>query len=404
MNTKLNLHRYIVIIVLLFIATASWGEVKLPVILSDGMVMQREKPLKIWGTAEANETVVLSFSKNAAPTSSKGGKLKNKLSTVTNADGTWEIILPALQAGGPSVMQINDITLNDIYIGDVFLCSGQSNMELPVRRVAEAYEEEIKSYSNPLVRQIIIPKEFDFNAPQQDIKPAMWKELNQEKVMSFSAVAYFFAKELINTTNVPVGLINASWGGTPEEARMSEEAIQPFPLYLNDKRRYEDENYRKQIKAVEGQNFAHWNAALYAGDAGLQESTPWFATDYNDNDWEEVDILNPDWGTNGYNAINGSHWFRKDINIPDNWNGKEATLRLGCIVDADSVYVNGVFVGTTGYRYPPRIYKVPANLLKPGKNNITVRLISNGGRPEFVPEKPYKVISGYEEVNPEGNW
>ena len=109
MNTKLNLHRYIVIIVLLFIATASWGEVKLPVILSDGMVMQREKPLKIWGTAEANETVVLSFSKNAAPTSSKGGKLKNKLSTVTNADGTWEIILPALQAGGPYVMQINDI-------------------------------------------------------------------------------------------------------------------------------------------------------------------------------------------------------------------------------------------------------------------------------------------------------
>lgn len=119
-------------------------------------------------------------------------------------------------------------------------------------------------------------------------------------------------------------------------------------------------------------------------------------------------MFSADWGNNGLNPIGGSHWLRKDVDIPQNYSGKEAILRLGCIVDADSVYVNGQFVGTTGYQYPPRIYKIPAGLLKAGKNNVTVRLISNGGQPSFVPEKPYKIIipseGQNEEISLEGTW
>ena len=111
-----------------------------------------------------------------------------------------------------------------------------------------------------------------------------------------------------------------------------------------------------------------------------------------------------DWGTNGLNPINGSHWFRKEVEVPQDWDGKEATLRLGCIVDADSVYVNGTFVGTVSYQYPPRIYTIPAGVLKAGKNTVTIRLISNNGYPHFVKEKPYKIVCGNEEVSLQGEW
>ena len=404
MKTKKELHRYLIILGLLLMSTTSWSKVTLPTLLSDGMVMQRNVPLKIWGTADANEVVEISFTKDTTPVLQAGQKLKKNFSTTADKNGEWMITLPALKAGGPYKIQINDITLSDIYIGDVFLCSGQSNMELPVARVAEAFQEEVATYNNSQIRCITIPKEFNFNEPQDNISPASWKELNQENVMRFSAIAYFFAKELINSTNVPVGLINASWGGTPVEAWTSEQALQPFPRYINDKRQYEDANYRKQIKDVEAANFSHWNASLYKGDAGLQEDTVWYANNYDDSNWQEVELLQSNWATNGMNPINGSHWFRKEITIPENWEGKDATLRLGCIVDADSVFVNGVFVGTTGYQYPPRIYKVPANILHTGKNNITIRLISNQGKPHFVPEKPYKLICGNEEIGLEGKW
>lgn len=133
---------------------------------------------------------------------------------------------------------------------------------------------------------------------------------------------------------------------------MSEESLKEFPQYINDKRLYEDDAYCKHIKEVEGESFRRWNAALYRGDAGLHETTPWYAANYDDSAWQTVDMFANTWGNNGLNAIGGSHWLRQSVEIPSTWNGKEATLRLGCLVDADSVYVNGQFVGTTSYQYP----------------------------------------------------
>ena len=381
------------------------AKVKLPALISDGMVLQREQPIKVWGTADAGESVQVKFLKNATPTGVKGGKLKVAYTVTADANGRWTLTLPAMKPGGPYILQVNDIELKDILVGDVWLCSGQSNMELPVSRVTDMFRDEISAYENTNIRQLKVPNLFNFHAPQTDLPDYVaWKPLTQENVMNFSALAYFFAKAMHEKNSIPVGLINSSWGGTPVEAWISEEGLKEFPKYINDKRQYEDDAYLKSIKQTEGLNFYRWNTSLYRGDAGLHEATPWYAANYNDKDWKTVDLFSTDWGTNGLNPINGSHWFRKEVEVPQDWNGKEATLRLGCIVDADSVYVNGTFVGTVSYQYPPRIYTIPAGVLKAGKNTVTIRLISNNGYPHFVKEKPYKIVCGNEEVSLQGEW
>ena len=381
------------------------AKVKLPALISDGMVLQREQPIKVWGTADAGESVQVKFLKNATPTGVKGGKLKVAYTVTADANGRWTLTLPAMKPGGPYILQVNDIELKDILVGDVWLCSGQSNMELPVSRVTDMFRDEIAAYENTNIRQLKVPNIFNFHAPQADLPDYVaWKPLTQENVMNFSALGYFFAKAMYEKNSIPVGLINSSWGGTPVEAWISEEGLKEFPKYINDKRQYEDDAYLKSIKQTEGLSFYRWNTSLYQGDAGLHEATPWYAANYNDKDWKTVDLFSTDWGTNGLNPINGSHWFRKEVEVPQDWNGKEATLRLGCIVDADSVYVNGTFVGTISYQYPPRIYTIPAGVLKAGKNTVTIRLISNNSYPHFVKEKPYKIICGNEEVSLQGEW
>lgn len=367
------------------------AKVKLPALISDGMVLQREQLVKIWGTADAGESVSVTF-------------MKKKYAATADNNGHWSVTLPSMKAGGPYLMRINDIKLNDILIGDVWLCSGQSNMELPVSRVTDMFATEINEYSNERIRQIIIPKVYNFHAPQETLSATSWKPMTQENVMNFSALAYFFAKEMYEKTKVPVGIINSSWGGTPIEAWISEEGLKEFPIYINDKRLYEDDAYCAHIKKLEGESFYRWNLSLYRSDAGLHEKTPWYASNYDDSNWQTVNMFSRTWGNDGLNPIAGSHWLRQNVEIPQTWNNKEVTLRLGCIIDADSVYVNGTFAGTTGYQYPPRIYRIPAGILKPGVNNITVRIISNGGQPEFVQEKPYKLICDDESINLKEEW
>ena len=183
------------------------------------------------------------------------------------------------------------------------------------------------------------------------------------------------------------------------------------PYYLNEKRIYESDDLVESMKKEESKKSRAWNVALYQGDKGMHETIPWYAAGYDDSDWTPTDLFASGWATNGLNTINGSHWFRKDFQVSGQQAGEKATLRLGCIVDADSVYVNGTFVGTVSYQYPPRIYTIPAGLLKAGKNTITIRLFSYGGRPQFVKEKPYKILfgkgqpeKGESEINLEGRW
>lgn len=367
------------------------AKVKLPALFSDGMVLQREQAVKVWGKADPGEEVKVVF-------------LKKKVTTRADSNGDWKLTLPAMKPGGPHEMSINECKLKDILIGDVFLCSGQSNMELPVARVLDLFRTEIETHTNLKIRHVKVPLTYNFHAPQTDIAPVEWKAMSPEHSLSFSALGYFFAKALFAKNNVPIGLINSSVGGSPVEAWMSEESLQSFPQYLNEKRIYESDAYVACVKQTEAERQQLWNTALYSGDRGCQSICPWYADAYDDSDWTEMDLFSTDWGTNGLNPLNGSHWFRRTFELPQAALGKEATLRLGCIVDADSVFVNGTFVGSVAYQYPPRIYAIPAHLLRKGSNQITVRLISYAGRPRFVPDKPYKLLVGHEEVNLCGIW
>ncbi len=387
-----NFRKYFTASVLaaIFICEAG-AEIRLPSVIGNGMVLQRNEPIKIWGWADSGERFGICWQDACHP-------------VTADADGRWTAELPAVGAGGPYTMTIGEKTISDILVGDVFLCTGQSNMELPVSRVTDMFADEIASYENNLIRQYIVPDTFNFTAPQEDTPESEWKACTKENVMDFSALAYFYAKEIIKETEVPVGIVNCCWGGTPVEAWTGEDYLKDFPEYINEKRLYEDSGYCERIKKLEAEDFHRWNTALHNGDKGMSESIPWYSKDYDDSEWKETDMFSKEWGNDGTKPYAGSHWMRKDFDVPTEMAGKEAVLRLGCIVDADSVFVNGVFVGTTSYQYPPRIYSIPAGLLNEGRNNVTVRIVSNGGQPHFVQEKPYKIICGGDEISLEGKW
>lgn len=378
------------------------AEVKLPRIYSDGMVVQRERPLSLRGLADPGEDVTVKVVK---------GK---KVTVKADADGHWTAQLPPLKTGKTYTIEVGDKTISDVVVGDVLLCSGQSNMELPVSRVTDMFADEIAAYRNSEIRQFAVPKEFDFDGERTDVGLTAWTSVDNN-VMNFSALAYFTAKSLYEQTGLPVGIINASWGGTPVESWISEKYLEDYPYYINQKRLYEDAAYRDAIKAQEGRNYAAWNSTIDRNDPGLNGAEKFYSPALADSDWAEVDLLSTSWATDGMTPQNGSHWFRRTVTVDAAHAGRAATLRLGCVVDADSVWVNGRQVGFTSYQYPPRIYPIPEGLLKEGENVIAVRLISQNGTPHFVPEKPYKIIFGDrpyarygvasdDEISLEGSW
>ncbi|MDR3329426.1 MAG: sialate O-acetylesterase [Prevotellaceae bacterium] len=362
--------------------------VRLPKLIGDGMVLQRDAKLKLWGWADAKETVALSFNKKT-------------YKTAANAEGYWEVSLPAQKAGGPYTMQINSITVADILVGDVWVCSGQSNMVLPVRRVLDLYADEVAAANNPQVRFFIIePLECVFTAPAEDVSGGEWKAVTPENIQALSAAAYFFAQELYATYKIPVGLIQSAVGGSPVEAWLSEEALLAFPEHLNQAKQCAVAGYIDSVRSVEGKRGHEWQTRLNQQDKGIGE---WHKNGIDLAEWKPMDLPGY-WADKGLGALNGVFWFRKSIAIPAALAAQEATLRLGCIVDADSIWVNGVFVGNTTYQYPPRIYRVPAGVLKSGDNTIAIRVVSNAGRGGFVEDKPFRLIIGSETFDLAGKW
>jgi sialate O-acetylesterase len=226
---------------------AGYGQVKVPRLISDGMVLQREIPIRVWGWASPGEKVTVKF----------GGET---VSGETDDRGKWQVVLSPKKAGGPYVMDINGINhiwLKNVMVGEVWVCSGQSNMELPMERVKEKYPEIIAHSENPAIRQFKVPQKYDFSTPHDNLPGAKWESASPETIGSFSAVAYFFAKELNEHYHVPVGLITAAVSGTPDEAWLSADALRSFPEYAAEAGRY----------AADGGRYADSN--LYVKPMGL---------------------------------------------------------------------------------------------------------------------------------------
>jgi sialate O-acetylesterase len=366
----------------------------LPRLISDGMVIQRNSAVKLWGWASKGEKINISF-------------INEEYHTYTDCDGKWVVILPQLEAGGPYSMVIkgnSTITLNNILIGDLWVCSGQSNMQTPMSRVDELYADEIDNCNYPAIRLFTVPEKYDFNSPQEDLPGGSWVEATRDNILQFSAVAYFYGKSLFEKYNVPIGLINSSVGGSPIEAWVSQDVLQEFPKQLETVTKFKDQSYIDKIKKEDEEDSNAWYEDLNRRDAGLSIDTPhWYNFNLDVSSWDLIDLPSS-FEEQGLHNFTGVIWLRKEVYVPASMINKPAKLYLGTIVDSDTAYINGTFVGNTTYQYPPRRYNIPENLLKEGKNIITVRVISNNGMGEFVKDKPYKLTAGEHTLDLKGKW
>jgi sialate O-acetylesterase len=370
-----------------------YANVRLPKLVSDGMILQRNTKVKIWGWADSQEKITVDF-KNQS------------FKTVSDNLGNWSVELPNLEAGGPFQMMIkgsNVLIVNDIWIGDVWVCSGQSNMELPMYRVKPKYEDEIAHANYPQIRMFTVPQSFNFKDKQTDFSAGEWKKTTPENVLNFSAVAYFFAKELHLKYKIPIGLIHSSLGGSPAQAWMSEETLKQFPNYHEELQRFKSDSLIQKIESDDRNRIGGWYAEADAKDLG-HFSTPWNSDKYDFSDWKTMQIPGFWAEQTPIGKTNGVVWFKKEVELPANYIGKAAQLNLGAIFDADSVWVNGVFVGNTTYLYPPRWYKIPENVLKKGKNVITIRIVSERDNGGFALDKKYEIKFGNESIDLSGEW
>ncbi len=356
------------------------------------MVLQRNQPISITGQTTISSNVSITFNENT-------------YQTIADSNGDWTISIDSQQAGGPYQMVIEGderVIIDDILIGDVWILGGQSNMEIPINRTLDLFSEEMKAVNQPFIRQFAVPQQYNFHEPKQMVEGGNWISATPSDVMHFSAVGYFFANELYEKYGVPIGLILTAVGGTPIEAWMKESTLRKLGGYEVEMEKNKDDEYVAATQKSDQERHDKWYEHLNAQDIGLQ-GVEWFKESTVVSDWNDFIVPNS-WKHSELEAIRGSVWFVKEFDLPASMTEGEAMLKLGTIVDADDTYINGVLVGTTGYKYPPRRYPIPKSLLRPGKNTITVRVISTQTTGEFIKDMPYKIISNGEECPLDGTW
>lgn len=364
----------------------------MPQFFGNGMVLQREARMPIWGWAQPGSKLTVSITDPA-----RGGKAIAKAKAITTADGEWKVYLPKQKAGGPYKLNVADGNATklsyEVYIGDVFLFSGQSNQELPIRRCMDKVADLVKDYTNDHVHILKIPQQHYYSAPQKDCKGAPWVSISPETCSNIAALSYFVGRELQEQEGVHVGIINSSVGGTRVECWMSRETLSQFPEYDKElqHRKYFQKDWADSIARLERARSMQWERSMNAADTVMLR---WNKPGYDFSAWQKTNIFT-DWTKlSADKRPHGSYWFRQTVSLPASQAGKEATLRIGAMKDADSVFVNGTFVGNTTYEYPPRIYKVPAGILREGENSIVVRLMAQKGRPNFTKGKLYQLEVG----------
>jgi sialate O-acetylesterase len=378
------------------------AEVRLPQIFQSGMVLQRGTEIPVWGQADANETILVTLNKKTA-------------TAVADAEGRWRVDLPAMKAGGPYVLEVKGQkpevrTLTDVWIGDVWLCSGQSNMETTLERVSPQYPDELND-SNNMVRLFHVQYQTDTRQPSADLRPTSWQPLNRENAWRFSSIGYFLGKQLQREKGVAQGIIESAWGGTPIEAWIAADTLEKYyPVYYRQTQLYQNDDFVQAQQRASMLADRRWQEILNQGDPGLasvegSKGGLWTQLSFDDASWAEVDqynlIAQPSPVADRRSWI-GSLWLRQHIHISKEHAGKAAQLLLGTLYDSDVTYINGVQVGSTGYQYPPRRYQVPEGLLREGDNVIAIRFVNKSGMPYFVKEKPYRLVFATDDIQPLG--
>src|SRR5882757_5592295 len=359
----------------LFIVNTTCAQVVLPACFTDNMVLQQQTKVDLWGTETPgiNFTIITSWN--------------NKIYKVkTDAQGNWKIKVSTPIYGGPYTITFNDgkiTTLKNILIGEVWVCSGQSNMEMQLTGfygdVLNVNDELADAANYPEIRMLKIDNKTSFTPISNVQTKGGWAICNPKTVRDFSAVAYFFAKNLFAGKHIPVGIINSTWGGTVAEAWTSGDALKTMPAFTPFVNAAEggltqqklDERYQAEIRS--------WIDSINAKDPSFLQGKPlWAGPGFDGSAWQKI-TLPVYWEQAGVHDYDGTMWFRKKVHIPAAWAGRDLKLNMGGIDDYDVSYFNGVEIGHTESFFFKRSYTIPGSLVKTGENTIAIRVFDNGG-------------------------
>lgn len=363
-------------------AVALWGctgvlqaKVVLPSVFTDNMVLQQKTDITFYGDATKNKQLTV-----------KTGWNGKEYHTEADGQGKWSLKIPTPAAGGPYEITFSDgkkLQLKNVMIGEVWFCSGQSNMEMPVAGWGKVmnYEQEIAEAAYPAIRLFQVKKNTSL-APLKEVESTLggWQECSSATVPEFSALAYFYARALWKELNVPIGVIDCTWGGTPAEAWTNHETLRQVMGFREEMDKLErlgfDPNRMEQAYSEER---AHWQSLFTEKDKGMENGKLcWTAPSLSEEDWQTISLPGY-WEGKGLKDFDGIIWFRRSLEIPAEWAGKPLTLRLGMIDDEDITYFNGVEIARGAGYMTPRTYTIPAKLVKAGKAVLAVRVSDFGG-------------------------
>jgi sialate O-acetylesterase len=368
------------------------AQVRLPRIFADHIVLQQNQPIRVWGWASSGEKVSV-FLNN------------QKAATLATKDGNWMVSLPAQEAGGPYVLMVkgrNQIILNDVMIGEVWLCSGQSNMEFNLKSSLFGNAEIAKS-DNPQIRQFKVSNRMSA-IPLEDLDGGNWQISSPETSGDFSAVAYYYAKKLSAELNVTIGIINASWGGTFIESWMSYPSLHSLPDYssYHELTPVELENWFTLTEKKYDQIFS--SLGIVNRDSIREDSLNWRKQEFDDSKWLTAQLPQR-FDYDLLPRFDGVVWFRREITIPEEFAKKGLTIQLGRVDDYDITYINGEKVGSTMGVSSHREYQIMPEKLKVGKNLIAIRVLDYWERGGFLDQaSEFKITSGNWEQSLAGEW
>ena len=363
---KSNKFKAALIVTGLFFSQILSAQLNLPAFFTDGMVLQQQKTNRVWGWAKPQQLVSVEFKGKTYP-------------AYADKNGAWQVFLDAANAGVAGKMLIKaadeKIELNNILVGEVWVCSGQSNMEWVLGQCPETYKEELKTANNDQIRFVVFDHAIA-NEPQQDVRlTKKWTSITPSTVGDCSAVAYWYAKKLQKELHVPIGLIITSWGGTYSQSWTSFDGLHDFSNYSN--------TFIEKVKTLDLSKIDEQRKIIKEKyEQTLIEKTAFVKEivrpDFDDSNWEEM--LQPNqWENAGYPTLDGIAVYRVAFTIAVEDAGSEATLHLPAVDDMDSTYINGVFIGTTNQWDALRKYTIPAGILKQGKNILVIKVQDDGG-------------------------
>jgi sialate O-acetylesterase len=353
-----------------------------PKLISDGMVLQREKPIKIWGRGIPEEKIRASLAGAVG-------------SSQVLPDSTWTVLLPPLPAGGPYELVVNLQSVKDVFIGDVWVAGGQSNMEWPLRQGVIRAEAEFANADFPMIRFFKVEK--DYSATEKsDVKGGAWKVANAENLPDFSAVGWFFAKQNHLEKNVPVGIIESNWGGTPAEGWTEAGVLASIPdrSYTQEATEIQADSSKWITILAENENRRKLRDemvirpdSLLAGEVS--------SINYSDGNWSTINLP-------AANPLEHIAWVRKKFNLPSEG---AATLTISDIDQMAYIYVNGVQIHYKDWGAPVPELLLPAEILKKGQNVLTIRAINTwNNRPAIGQKDRMYITQNGKKINLEGTW